>query len=171
MVQRVSRLTPGANHCLGISIDGPLYGFDLGSVASAAPSAAPSPSQGAGGGWGSWGNVWSTASAAIQQARTAVDEQVKNLPANLPNNEQAKKWSEGVTQGVMGYVKQAQLDKLGQELKTASLSRLTEILNVVAPPISEHEVIQVWLSHDMEGYEGTENLVFRSLSRVDSFLS
>lgn len=71
-----------------------------------------------------------------------------------------------MTQGVMGYVKQAQLDKLGQEFKTASLSRFTEIMNVVAPPITEHEFIQVWLSHDMDGYEGTENLVFRSLGRV-----
>lgn len=54
--------------------------------------------------WG-WGSVWSTASAAIQQARTVVDEQVKALP----NNEQARKWSEGV----IGYAKSAHLDKIG----------------------------------------------------------
>lgn len=54
--------------------------------------------------WG-WGSVWSTASAAIQQAKTVVDEQVKALP----NNEQARKWSEGV----IGYAKSAQLDKIG----------------------------------------------------------
>lgn len=46
------------------------------------------------------------------------------------------------------------------------LSTLTDILNVVAPPISEHEVIQVWLSHDMRGYEGIESLVYRALARV-----
>jgi hypothetical protein len=39
-------------------------------------------------------------------------------------------------------------------------------MNAVAPPISEHEVIQVWLSHDMEGYEGIESLVYRSLAKV-----
>jgi Family of unknown function (DUF5427) len=61
-------------------------------------------SSGGGGPWG-WGSVWSTASAAIQQARTVVDEQVKALP----NNEQARKWSEGV----IGYAKSAQLDKIG----------------------------------------------------------
>lgn len=55
--------------------------------------------------WG-WGSVWNTASAALQQARTVVDEQVKNLP----NNEQAKKWSEGVRE----YAKTHQLDKLGK---------------------------------------------------------
>jgi hypothetical protein len=59
---------------------------------------------GGSGQWG-WGSVWSTASAAIQQARTVVDEQVKALP----NNEQARKWSEGV----IGYAKAAQLDKIG----------------------------------------------------------
>lgn len=46
------------------------------------------------------------------------------------------------------------------------LSTLTDILNVVAPPISEHEVIQVWLSHDMQGYDGVETLAYRALARV-----
>jgi hypothetical protein len=59
---------------------------------------------GAGAGWG-WGSVWSSASAAIQQAKSAVDEQVKYLP----KNEQARKWGEGVIE----YAKTAQLDKLG----------------------------------------------------------
>lgn len=45
---------------------------------------------------------------------------------------------------------------------------MNEILNVVAPPISEHEVIQVWLSHDMEGYDGVESVVYRALARVSS---
>lgn len=57
-----------------------------------------------GGGWG-WGSVWSTASTAFQQARSVVDEQVKNLP----KNEQARKWGEGMLE----YAKNAQLDKLG----------------------------------------------------------
>ena len=57
-------------------------------------------------GWG-WGNVWSSASAALQQAKAAVEENVKALP----NNEQAKKWGEGV----MGYVpvNREQLEKFG----------------------------------------------------------
>jgi len=107
--------------------------------------------------WG-WGSVWSTASAAIQQAKTVVDEQVKHLP----KNEQARKWGENV----MEYAKTAQLDKLSQDFKRVGLSTLTDILNVVAPPITEHEIIQVWLSHDMEGYEGVESLAYRALARV-----
>jgi len=37
---------------------------------------------------------------------------------------------------------------------------------VVAPPISEYEVLEVWLSHDMKGYEGIESLVYRALARI-----
>ncbi|KAF8887944.1 maintenance of telomere capping protein 1 [Gymnopilus junonius] len=109
-------------------------------------------------GWGSVGSVWSSASAALEKAKSAVDEQVKHLP----KNEQARKWGEGVIE----YAKTAQLDKLGQDFKRVGLSTLTDILNVVAPPISEHEVIQVWLSHDMQGYEGIESLSYRALARI-----
>ena len=58
----------------------------------------------------------------------------------------------------------------GSDFKALGLSTLTDILNVVAPPISEHEVIQVYLSHDMQGYEGVESLVYRALIRVSSLV-
>jgi hypothetical protein len=68
-------------------------------------AAEPAPvKDAAGGGWG-WGSVWSTASAALQQAKSAVDEQVKQLPTN----EQAMKWRDQA----MEYAKNAQLEKLG----------------------------------------------------------
>ncbi|CAE6516597.1 unnamed protein product [Rhizoctonia solani] len=115
--------------------------------------------------WG-WGSVWGSASAALQQARTVVEERAKHLPPIPPvaaaRGEMARKWGEGM----MDYVKNAQFDKISQDLKNVSLSTLTEIMNVVAPPISEHEVIQVWLSHDMQGYEGVESLVYRSLAKI-----
>lgn len=60
-----------------------------------------------GGGWGLGGwstSVWSSASAALQQARSVVDEQVKHLP----NNDQAKKWREDILQ----YAKGADLEKI-----------------------------------------------------------
>jgi hypothetical protein len=63
------------------------------------------PPSGASWGFGGWGNtVWSSASAALQQARSVVDEQVKHLP----NNDQAKKWREGVLE----YAKNADLEKI-----------------------------------------------------------
>ena len=134
------------------------------------------------GGWGfgGWGNsVWSSASAALQQARSVVDDQVKHLP----NNDQAKKWREGVLE----YAKNADLEKItnlgtssppqsdpgdltaktsGQNIQRIGLSTLNDILNVVAPPISEHEVIQVWLSHDMQGYDGVESIVYKAFAKV-----
>ncbi|KZV77557.1 hypothetical protein PENSPDRAFT_740810 [Peniophora sp. CONT] len=128
---------------------------------ASASTSAPAESKTGGGGWG-WGSVWSTASTAIQQARTVVDEQVKNLPAP----EQAAKWREGVLE----YAKNANLDKLGaarlEELRRVGMGALTDILNTVAPPISEHEVLKVWLSHDLQGYDGIESLAYKSLARV-----
>lgn len=73
--------------------------------------------QSSGGGWG-WGSVWTSASSALQQARSVVDEQVKNLPT-----QDAKKWREGVLEyaktaqeRAQEYAKTAQLDKLGSSL-------------------------------------------------------
>jgi hypothetical protein len=70
--------------------------------------------QPSGGAWG-WGSVWSSASSALQQARTVVDEQVKSLPT-----QDAKKWKEGVLEYAKSaqeraqeYAKTAQLEKLG----------------------------------------------------------
>jgi hypothetical protein len=134
------------------------------------------------GGWGfggRWGSVLSSASAALQQARSVVDEQVKHLP----NNDQAKKWSEGVLE----YAKNADLEKIttlgtfppprsdpgiliarasGQNIQRMGLTALDGLLNAVAPPISEHEVIQVWLSHDMQGYDGVESVVYKAFAKV-----
>ena len=66
------------------------------------------------GGWG-WDSVWSTASTALQQAKSVVDEQVKSLPT-----QDTKKWSEGVLgyarnaqERAQEYAKNAQLEKLG----------------------------------------------------------
>lgn len=55
---------------------------------------------------------------------------------------------------------------IGKDLKSTTLKSLTDLLNAVAPPIAEHEIIQVSLSHDMVGYDGVETLVYRGLSKV-----
>ena len=46
------------------------------------------------------------------------------------------------------------------------MKALKDVMDAVAPPISEHEVIEVNLSHDMVGYEGVETLVYRALAKV-----
>jgi len=86
-------------------------GSAAGSQSATPPAATPLPPHAARSSessWG-WGSVWNSASAAIQQARTVVDEQVKSLP-NVPQPEQARQWREGI----VGYVKSAQLDKLSR---------------------------------------------------------
>lgn len=130
--------------------------------------------------WSSATTVVQQASHLAQQAKTAAEEQVVKtanfshgaggiaagigggLMKALGENEQAKKWSEGV----MSYAKGAHLDQLGKELKTTTLKSLTDLLNAVAPPIAEHEVIEVSLSHDMVGYDGVEALVYRGLAKI-----
>ncbi|GAA5885053.1 hypothetical protein JCM6882_007210 [Rhodosporidiobolus microsporus] len=156
--------------------------------ASSSSSAAPAPAAEApagAGGWG-WSSMWTQASSVVQtasnlaaQAKTAAEEQVKaaqssaaagggiaglggGLMKALGENEQAKKWSETV----QSYAKGAHLDQLGKDLKSSTLKSLTDLLNAVAPPIAEHEVIQVSLSHDMVGYDGVETLVYRGLAKI-----
>ncbi|BGP37371.1 hypothetical protein JCM10450v2_001280 [Rhodotorula kratochvilovae] len=159
-------------------------------AATPAPAPAPAPAQEQPaaqeqGGWG-WSSMWSQATTVVQQAshlaqqaRTAAEEQVmsaassagaaggiaglgEGLMKKLGENEQAKKWSEGV----MSYAKGAHLDQLGKDLKSTTLRSLTDLLNAVAPPIAEHEVIEVSLSHDMVGYDGVETLVYRGLAKI-----
>lgn len=61
------------------------------------------------------------------------------------------------------------LDAIGHNLKNTTIKGLKDLLDAVAPPIAEHEVLQVHLSHDMVGYEGVEVLVYRAMSKVDFF--
>jgi hypothetical protein len=84
------------------SLSGKPESISGGSAAKSEPAMAMS--SGPPGPWG-WSNVWNSASAAYQQARSVVDEQVKNLP----KNEHVSKWGEGVLE----YAKNAQLDKIG----------------------------------------------------------
>ncbi|GAA6064771.1 hypothetical protein JCM10212_006320 [Sporobolomyces blumeae] len=149
---------------------------------ASAPTASAAAAGGGGGGWG-WSSVWSSASSALtqatqiaQQARTAAEEQVHSaglgtmggalgeglLKRAKEGNEQAKKWSEGVLELAKG----ASLDQLGKELKSSTIRSLTDLLNAVAPPIAEHEVIEVSLSHGMKGYDGVETLVYRGLAKI-----
>ncbi|OAV89386.1 hypothetical protein PTTG_03983 [Puccinia triticina 1-1 BBBD Race 1] len=138
------------------------------------PTAPPSSS------WG-WGSVLKQAtSSVLSQAKSAAgqvqsvvsdpsksSEIVKSFNSNFQNqisgqSEAAKKWKEGV----MGYVKASGIDQLGKDLQATGIKSLTDILNMVAPPISKHEIIDVQLSYDMVGYDGIETLVYRSLSKV-----
>ncbi|KAI8390940.1 maintenance of telomere capping protein 1 [Radiomyces spectabilis] len=63
---------------------------------------------------------------------------------------------------LQSLVNKENIEKLGNELRNLTQT----IMETVAPPISEHEVVEVWLSHDMVGYSGLEALVYRSFARI-----
>ena len=56
--------------------------------------------------------------------------------------------------------------QIGQDLMTTTSSTLSTILNTVAPPISAHETLELWLSHPMVGYAGVEGVVYRAWTRI-----
>jgi Family of unknown function (DUF5427) len=107
---------PGSTSSRGVSPAASSYNLASAERRQATPER---EQQSSGGSWG-WGSVWSSASTAIQQARSAVDEQVKSLP--LPTQD-AKKWGEGVLgyartaqERAQEYAKSAQLEKLGSSV-------------------------------------------------------
>ena len=55
---------------------------------------------------------------------------------------------------------------LGEDLLKHTSSTLTTILNTVAPPISAHETLELWLSHPLSGYSGVEGVVYRAWTRI-----
>ncbi|KAI7854051.1 maintenance of telomere capping protein 1 [Circinella umbellata] len=107
-----------------------------------------------GGGWMAWGNtLWNQASEAVKTTTEQINRSVESPAAKL---------LEDRVKNLQGYVNKENLGKLGSELRNLTHS----ILETVAPPISEHELVEVWLSHDMRGYVGLEALVYRAFARV-----
>ncbi|CAG8576011.1 15492_t:CDS:2 [Dentiscutata erythropus] len=116
------------------------------------------------GAW-SWGGLLATATTAYQTASTVVDNSVKEALETFETvrtNEATKKLEEKVR----GFVNKEAIEKIGSDLKTLSLSTLSSVVNAVVPPISQYEVVEVWLSHDMVGYVGLESLVYRAFMKV-----
>lgn len=131
------------------------------SVPPPSSSAATTAAASTGGGWGSWGSVWSSATKLADQARAEIEKRAQS--------EQAREISQrgwGLTQCVRDFVKEAGLEKLGEDLTKVGKRSWTEVINAVAPPISAHEVIQVTLSHDMVGFDGVPDVTFKILARV-----
>ena len=112
-----------------------------------------------GGYWSSWFSVAQTqASAALQQAKETAAKQniVQNPPVNT-NEWRAK---------LGGFVKGAGLDKIAHDLAQTGKTALTDIMNVVIPPITDQEVLEVWISHDLVGYDGITDVVYNGLSKT-----
>nr|CAG8492265.1 7013_t:CDS:2 [Entrophospora candida] len=116
------------------------------------------------GAW-SWGNIMASASTAYKTASTVVDSSVKGALATVETvraNEATKKLEEKVRE----YVNKEAIEKIGSDLKSLSLNTLTTVVNAVVPPISQYEIVEVWLAHDMIGYIGLESIVYRGFIKV-----
>ncbi|KAG0307634.1 hypothetical protein BGZ98_010231 [Dissophora globulifera] len=107
----------------------------------------------------SWLNsLWSTASEAVKTTQTAVQHSVKaTMESQTTKN---------LEERVKGFVNAENIGKIGNDLKSLTLSSMTTVLDVIAPPIAEHEIVEIWLAHDMVGYIGLEGIVDRSFSKV-----
>ncbi|WVO18301.1 hypothetical protein L204_106016 [Cryptococcus depauperatus] len=128
-----------------------------------------------------WGSFWSTATSALQSAQRVADEQYRKVKSEgvsgvagqleqlgvkgVPGVD-LNKLRKGAEERFGGIVKGVDLEKLRQELVNTTQSTLTTILDTVAPPISEHETLELWLSHPMKGYAGVESVVYRAWSRI-----
>ncbi|KDN38030.1 hypothetical protein K437DRAFT_240305 [Tilletiaria anomala UBC 951] len=136
------------------------------SAAEAVTGATSSAPAGAGAGgnagaWGAWGSVWTQATKLADNARAELEKRA--------NSEQAKELSAkgwGFAQNMRGLLQETGLEKIGADLTQVGRKGWTDIINAVAPPIAAHEIIQVTLSHDMIGYDGISEVVFRTLTRV-----
>ncbi|KAG2200157.1 hypothetical protein INT47_012438 [Mucor saturninus] len=106
-------------------------------------------------GWKSWGNsFWSQASAAVKTTTDQINRSV--------GSDSASKLLESRVKTLQNLVNKENIEKLGTGLKNLT----TTFLETVAPPISEHELVEVWLAYDMVGYTGLEALVYRAFARV-----
>ena len=56
--------------------------------------------------------------------------------------------------------------RTGHDLLAASQTGLSQLLQTLAPPIAEHEVLSIVLSADLAGYDGLEAVVYGALARI-----
>lgn len=56
----------------------------------------------------------------------------------------------------------------GGELRSRALPSFTDILHTIAPPISQHERLQIHITHDLVGYPSLDPTIYAIFSRVMS---
>ncbi|KNG52790.1 maintenance of telomere capping protein 1 protein [Stemphylium lycopersici] len=112
----------------------------------------------AGGSWwgGGWGGLVSTATAAAETAR----KQAEAAYQEIQKNQEAQRWAEQV-RGNVGALR-----GIGGELGKRAVPTFTNILNTLAPPISQHERLQIHITHDLIGYPSLDPLIYQTFAGV-----
>lgn len=112
--------------------------------------------------WSGWGSsLFSQATKLADQARQELE---KRASADQARELSTKGWD--LAKNVRGLVKDAGLEKWGEEVTKVGKRGWTDMINAVAPPIAAHEIIQVTLSHDMIGYDGISDVTYQVLAKV-----
>lgn len=114
-------------------------------------------------GWGSWFSAaQSQAQAALAQAKVVAEQTAASNQININPAAAAPEWKNKLG----GFVKGAGLDKIAHELAMQGKHALSEVYNAVVPPITDTEELEVWVSHDMVGYDGIADVVYSGLAKV-----
>ncbi|KAF2265520.1 hypothetical protein CC78DRAFT_461208 [Lojkania enalia] len=116
--------------------------------------AKPAPQPKSSGGW--WGGLLSTATATANAARKQAEAAYKEIQ----KNEEAQRWAEQV-RGNVGALR-----GIGGELGKRALPTFTNILHTIAPPISQHERLQIHITHDLIGYPSLDPIIYQTFSTV-----
>ncbi|KAF2748557.1 hypothetical protein M011DRAFT_466955 [Sporormia fimetaria CBS 119925] len=118
------------------------------------PKPAPAPAKPSGGSW--WGGLLSTATAAADAAK----KQAEAAYHEIQKNQEAQRWAEQV-RGNVGALR-----GIGDELQKRALPTFTNILHTLAPPISQHERLQIHITHDLVGYPSLDPIIYQTFSTV-----
>ncbi|RMD39515.1 hypothetical protein DV735_g5606, partial [Chaetothyriales sp. CBS 134920] len=121
-----------------------------GSVEHSEPGSSAAKSGGGGGGW--WGGFTSIATAAVSQVQKAA--------AEIQKNEDAHKYFEQVRGNV------ANLRGLSGDIRALAAPTFQSLLHTIAPPISSHERLRIYITHDLKNYPSLDRSIQDVFGRV-----
>ncbi|KAF2177106.1 hypothetical protein K469DRAFT_733098 [Zopfia rhizophila CBS 207.26] len=107
-----------------------------------------------GGGW--WGGLLSTATATANAARKQAEAAYKEIQ----KNEEAQRWAEQV-RGNVGALR-----GIGSDFSARALPTFSSLIQHLAPPISQHERLQIHTTHDLIGYPSLDPIIYQTFSNV-----
>ncbi|KAF1846186.1 uncharacterized protein K460DRAFT_285369 [Cucurbitaria berberidis CBS 394.84] len=112
----------------------------------------------AGGSWwgGGWGGLISSATAAADAAK----KQAEAAYQEIQKNQEAQRWADQV-RGNVGALR-----GIGGELGKRALPTFTNLIHTLAPPISQHERLQIHITHDLIGYPSLDPLIYQTFAGV-----
>ncbi|KAF2822524.1 hypothetical protein CC86DRAFT_357440 [Ophiobolus disseminans] len=112
----------------------------------------------AGGSW--WGGGWGGIISSATEAANAAKKQAEAAYQEIQKNQEAQRWAEQV-RGNVGALR-----GIGGELGKRALPTFENILHTLAPPISQHERLQIHITHDLVNYPSLDPIIYQTFSSV-----